>query len=375
MTPQNTPVTFCHIIDASTENLLLNNSVKYSDRNKFSYSVLTFHAPGKLHEQMKLLGVRAFSLQHYSKLNLPRTIWRIYRYLRKEKIKIVQVHGFAASPAGLIAAKLAGTPVRIFSGHHSHEVPLYKKRALKFVDCFVARNLATNVVAPSEDMKRIFADVYKIPEKKLTVIHHGFDLENWRAVAGEKDVRKELELEGKIVFGAVGRLFWVKDIDTILRALAEMAKQRADVVLLVVGDGPDRRQLEALAGSLGISSQVIFTGKRMDIASVINSFDVFVHSAVAESFGMVFIEAFALGKPVISTPVGIATDIIRNGENGYLVETGNIIQMSEAMRQIISIKDKWSTIAQQNMVTAEKYAVQKTQTLCDAFYIKWLNEK
>ncbi len=368
-------IKFCHLIDASLANPLLYNSIKYSNREKFDYTVITLAPEGQLQEQLRQIGVASFSLNYTSKRKWLSTLYRLYRFFRKEKTGIVQVHGFTASPIGLWAAKLARVPVTIFSGHHSHEVPLYKKRFLLFFDAFNGKYLARHVISPSEIMKDIFIRKYRIPSRKIVVIHHGFDLGEWRKNGGSgTEVRNELGLDNKVVFGAVGRLFWVKDFTTLVKAFSIVAAQRPETILIIAGEGDERKNLEKLIADSGLSKKVILTGKRNDIAAVINSFDVFVHTALAESFGMVYIEVMALGKPVISTRVGVAPEIVKTGENGSLIETGNPEALASAMLDLIDKKNEWEKMGDRNRSIAEEFAVQKTQALCDMYYEKWTNQ-
>ncbi|MBK7562740.1 MAG: glycosyltransferase [Chitinophagaceae bacterium] len=366
---------FCHVIDAANFNPLLYNSIKYSDRSKIEYTVICLGPTGPLQQQMEDLGVRFISFKNNSRKRAISNWWKLFRFFRKEKTRIVQTHLFDSSLIGLLAAKFAGVPVRIFTRHHSHEVPLHKRKLLTFVDGISGHWLANHTIAPSMDMKEILIHSQKVPIQKIEVIPHGFDLEYWRQTAGlATGIKKELQIEDKIVFGATGRLFWVKDFETLIEAFTDFSSNRDDVVLLIV-DGDDKEKLQQLVSSKGMTKKIILTGRRTDIAVVMNCFDVFVHSSIAESFGMVYIEAFALGKPVISTRVGIAPDIIRNGENGLLVATKNAGKLTAAMEKMMARQQDWKQMGMENKKIAENYAVQKTQALCDRFYLKWLDKK
>ncbi len=369
-------IKLCHLVDGSTFNILLYNSIKYSDRSVFEYIVITLQPEGKLQEQMAELGVRSFSVNYSSKWQILSTIWRLFRFFRREKIDIVQTHLLASSLLGLSAARLARVPVTIFTGHHSHEVPLYNRKLLTYIDGLCGRLLSKYTIAPSNDMKNILIRCQKVPARKIEVIPHGFDLSSLRNAAKMgNDIKKELNIEDKIIFGAVGRLFWVKDFENLINTFAEVAKQRNDIVLLIVGEGGEKEKLQNLVESYQLKAKIIFTGKRNDIAAVMNSFDVFVHTALAESFGMVFIEAFALGKPIISTKVGVAPDIVEDGVNGFLVREKNQKELSSAMLKMLDVKSKWQEMGERARLIAENFAVQKTQAQCDDFYRKaWHKE-
>ena len=90
------------------------------------------------------------------------------------------------------AAVMARVAHRIFSGHHSHEIPLHKNRKLMAVDSFLASRLSTDVIAPSKNMRDIFVRELKVPARKVHVIPHGIDLDEW---SPEKFVDRTLRRE------------------------------------------------------------------------------------------------------------------------------------------------------------------------------------
>src|SRR5262249_54896116 len=165
-------IKICHVIDGSNYNPLLFNAIKYSDRDRFDYTVISLEPADGLQEQMRELDVRSFSLDYTSRKQAPSTFWKLYRFFRREKIKIVQTHLFDASLIGLSAALGARVPVRIFTGHHSHETPLHGRKFLTFVDGASGRFLANHTIAPSCQMRGIFVRHHKVPEEKVEVIHH-----------------------------------------------------------------------------------------------------------------------------------------------------------------------------------------------------------
>lgn len=367
-------IKFFHVIDSAPPNPLLYNSIKFSDRDKFDYTVISLHPDNGLQQQLAEIGVRFRSLNYESRRQAFSTLWKLYSYFAAEKPQIVQTHLFDASLIGLTAARLARVPVTIFTGHHSHETPLYGRRLLTFVDGLSGRLLAKKTLAPSQQMKNIFIEQLKVPPKRIEVVNHGFDLAAWRASADRgSDIRQEFGLENKIVFGAVGRLWWVKGFDALIEAFGNATVERNDAVLLIVGGG-DQDSLQRIIDSRGLRDKVFLTGRREDIAEVMNSFNILVHTSMAESFGMVFIEAFALGKPIVSTSVGIAPEIIENGVNGFLIDRPDVPSISTALEKMLNAKPNWRSMGEKGEMVAERFSVKETQAVCDTLYEKWLNE-
>ncbi|QYO66336.1 glycosyltransferase [Leptolyngbya sp. 7M] len=364
----NKLIRFCHLIDPATENPLLFNSVKFSDRSRFDYVVISLAPEGDLQEQMRSISVKSLSINCSARRGYPTALMKLVRYFRSERFDVVQVHGFEASFVGLIAAIIARIPVRIFSGHHSHEVPLYGNARLMAVDSFLARHLATQVIAPSRNMRDIFVNKHRVPAAKIEVIEHGMYLDDWRRQAQQaSNIRREFGFEKKMLFGSVGRLFWVKGFDTLIRAFSVVARARDDIALAIAGDGGDRPQLEGLISELGMGERIKLIGKRTDIAAVMNEFDVLIHPSIAESFGLIYPEALALGKPVIATRGGIAEDIVRNGENGYLINPGSLSEMTDAIEKMIGARASWAAMGENARTVSERFSVTKTQRVCDKF--------
>jgi glycosyltransferase involved in cell wall biosynthesis len=151
----------------------------------------------------------------------------------------------------------------------------------------------TPVVLPSRSLVRIVTDVWKLPPKLIRYVPNGIDLQRF-ATAGAGRGR------GEPVIGTVAALRPEKNIARLLWAVAALPSGR----LVIVGDGPERAELEALAASLGVSERVRFAGHHQDTAAFYAQFDVFALSSDTEQMPMSVIEAMASGLPVVSTDVG-----------------------------------------------------------------------
>lgn len=140
------------------------------------------------------------------------------------------------------------------------------------------------------------------------------------------------------VISTSGRLSREKNIPFLLNAFSELRKIEK-VKLLVIGDGPERRTLEALASKLGAVEDTIFVGFQENPYKFIGRSDIFVHTCLVEGFGNSIIEAMACGVPVIATdcPYG-PREIIKNGENGILVPMDDMEALVQAIRSVLHNK-------------------------------------
>ena len=169
----------------------------------------------------------------------------------------------------------------------------------------MARRLADVIVAPSPEMGETFVDVYGCDPNKVKVIEHGLDLTRFDpARADPHAVRVELGLDGKTVLGAISKHFWVKNLDALVHAFATIAAERSR--------RPSRRARyrrlfwagALLSGGWISAARVTVLAPRSDVPDVLAACDLFVHPALAESFGFAIVEAMAMARPVVSRRSG-----------------------------------------------------------------------
>lgn len=374
--PMSRRLKILHLVSHAESNAYFCDIAEHANRDRFDITVASLSPAGPLQDQMRARKLQTMALDCTWRGQYLRSQLRLAAQLRSQRFDIVQTHLFEASLVGLAAARLARTPLAVFTGHHSHEIPLHRKSTLRWVDSLASRRLAHYVIAHCLQMKEIFIADEGVPAEKIALIPLGFDFTRLiPSKTGRQRVRAELGLDGKVVFGAVGRLFWVKDYPSLFKAFAALAAKAADTVLLVVGDGPDRDELKQLARDLSIEDRVVFAGQRGDIVDVLAAIDVLVHSALAESFGQVIVEAFALLKPVISTDVGISREIIENGVNGFLVPVGDPLALQEALEKILRAKSIWEEMGRDGRRRVQQFAMDKVVPAYEAQYITWLKQR
>lgn len=151
-------------------------------------------------------------------------------------------------------------------------------------------------VAPSKIMSEIFEDDWRIPSSRLFVIPNGVDIRRFASIESPGD---------RLVptIGAVGALRPEKRFDRLLRVFAEVRKTHR-AALLIVGDGPLKNELTALAGELGVADEVLFTGAVADVAPALKLMDVYAITSDTEQMPISLVEAMAAGLPVVAPNVG-----------------------------------------------------------------------
>ena len=132
--------------------------------------------------------------------------------------------------------------------------------------------------------------------------------------------------------GSLGRLDRQKGYDVLLHALASLP----DAALVLVGDGPERSSLEALASSLGVDDRVRFVGWHAEPRRYLTTFDVFALPSRFEGFPLAIVEAMLAGLPVVASAVGSVPEAVREGETGLLVPPDDEAALTAALRRLLA---------------------------------------
>ena len=189
---------------------------------------------------------------------------------------------------------------------------------------------ADAVIVPS----RYVADLVRgwgVPEEKIHVIYNGVEL--LPSVWSDFLRRSERSDRGRTVV-TVGRLVPWKEIDRLIKVVSDLD---GNVKLIVVGDGPMRGELEREAQRLGVSDRVAFVGPlaRDAVRNYLGMADLFVLNSTYEGLPHVVLEAMQVGVPVVATDVGGTREVIEHLENGWLVESGDDLQLKQAIISVL----------------------------------------
>lgn len=253
-----------------------------------------------------------------------------------ENFDIVHTHGVRANLIGRLAAKRAGVN-RVVTTIHSVLAFDYKRRIDRWVNKFceqTTRKITTRFITVSEKLAlQLIAD--GIPSDKIVTIHNGLEIENYNPELSGKPVRDEFKIDdGTVLIGIVARLHPVKGHSYLLEATAHAVRKTPQLNLLVVGDGPEGAELEAMARRLGIEDKVIFAGFRSDIPEIIAALDFLVLPSLSEGLSLTVMEGMAMKKPVFATAVGGTPEIITSGVDGLLAPPGDVPALVQGIRDL-----------------------------------------
>jgi sugar transferase (PEP-CTERM/EpsH1 system associated) len=271
-----------------------------------------------------------------SQIGTWRMRYRLFRTFRRLKPAIVHSRNKSGLDA-LLPARLAGVPHCVHGEHgwdvHDLDGLSVKEQVLRRLHA----PLVERYVTVSRSLRDYLVERVGIRPERITTICNGVDTGKFMpAPRKPADVLPaQLAGEGLVIIGTVGRLQPVKDQRLLLHAFGELVRQSPALAttarLLVVGNGPLRDMLTQLAQSLGIAHLTAFTGDRTDVAQLLQCMDVFVLPSLAEGISNTLLEAMATGLPVIATRVGGNVELVRDGENGALFESGDVASLTRLL--------------------------------------------
>jgi glycosyltransferase involved in cell wall biosynthesis len=261
----------------------------------------------------------------------------LVRAIRRYKINLVHTNTSTVL-SGAIAAAICGVP------HVWHVHEIFRRWEGEVLTRMLSA-LSSRVVVPSEATANNLRAFYPRPSSKLVVITNGVDPRPFRSVSeGDVErVRREWSfMPGEQVVGMVGRIGMWKGEEQFVEMAHLVSQQRGNVKFVIVGGTFDNQErhmdgLRAAIASKRLSERVVLAGLRDDIPAVLNSFDVLAHLPVRpEPFGLVAIEAMSAGKPVVAAAMGGLSEIVRDGETGFLVGPG---QVENAAERVLALLD------------------------------------
>lgn len=216
-----------------------------------------------------------------------------------------------------------------------------------------------------------------VPADKVVSIPNGIELTPYEDTKPtRKSICSELGIpENATLIGTACRLSPFKNLDMLLAVARQLIQKKELVELVIIGDGPERERLGSLAEEIGIHKHVHFTGWRNDVARVINALDIFVVTSDVEGGPIVALEAMALGKPLVSTAVGIAVDLKEHLRAGLIVPTGDTQKMTSAIFSLLRDEEFANQIGiKGQMSVRDTFSTEKMYRSYSETYIKACNQ-
>lgn len=170
----------------------------------------------------------------------------------------------------------------------------------------------------------------------------------------------------------IGNFIPKKNQQFLIEVMHALNQKNKNVSLTFVGDGETRKAVESKVKLLNLDDHIKFQGRTNDVASVLAENKIYVHSALYEPFGLVFLEAMSVGLPIVSLDGKGNRDLIQNDENGYLVPQGDTAQFVDRILQLVNNPENYFRIQQNGFETAKKYDI---VPYCDRLIEIYTNSK
>jgi len=323
------------------------------DRARFE-AVVACPAESPMMEMVQGLNVRTRGLQ----LLEARFTWRVDRIIRYlvSFIRVIRsarsivideapdvIHANSIRAGMVMSAATMGLDMPVI--WHAHDI-LPRHPLSTAVRLFAMATSCNRILAVSRAVSDRFRGVILRPLRRrvpIRVIHNACDLERFEANGKEREeIRRSLGLgQTQPVVGIVGQLTARKGQLELIEAFARTSCEVKDVVLLVIGaslfnsDDGYVEQLQRAVESLGLHNRVRFLGSRDDVPKLIQGIDVLVVNSHEEPFALTVLEGLSSGTAVLATAVGGTPEMIRHGENGWLVKAGDRDALVKAMLTLL----------------------------------------
>jgi glycosyltransferase involved in cell wall biosynthesis len=279
--------------------ILVLNVAKKRDRRRYEMAVASLGVESHLAQALEREGVQTFFLGRRPGIDV-RLPLRLRTLVRSERVDVIHTHNAGPWLYGAAAAVLTGRPLV----HTEHSNVPHSQPLLAAAERAMA--LATrSIIAVSEDVRRTLVEHQGLPAAKVVTVLNGVDTELYGQKIDRGTRREALGLPpAGFIVGTVGRLEAIKDQGTLIKGFATLAHSVPDARLVLVGDGSERKALEARAAELGLQDRVRFLGRRDDVHDVMPAFDVFALSSLNEGLPLAVLEAMAAGLGLVVTAVG-----------------------------------------------------------------------
>ena len=276
----------------------------------------------------------------------------VFQSLHKKNFDIIHAHyALPQGMAGVIVKKLTGKPL-VLTVHGSDVLVLGKNPIFRILLKITLRN-SDMVIAVSGHLRKKVIEMGN-REERVKVIYGGVD-RSGRAL--------KKKTEKKVVF--VGSLVPQKGVDILLKAFEDIEGAE----LLIVGEGKERKKLEAIA-----RGNVYFLGEASKVDEILSRSSVLVLPSREEGFGLVLLEAMSLGLPVIATKVGGIPEIV-NGKNGILIEAEDVEQLKRAIEKILNDVKLGRKLGAAGIKYSARYSWRRMATEVEKIYKNLLREQ
>lgn len=316
---------------------------------------------------------QVFTSNHVSKYSI-HSFFELKKIVKTKNIAILHLHLPKSIVYGILLKTFYYKNLKIVVHEHGEifENKLWYNNILRFF-----QNSSDLFIAISEATKKKLIENAKIKKDMIKVIYNFVDLEYFNSQKIEinrLEERKKLGLdEDEFVLGFAGRHVEVKGCCDLILAIEEL-KNHINIKLLISGDGPKKNEYIHLVNKLGLNKKILFLGYIPDIKWFYSIIDCFVIPSHYEPFGIVTLEAQAMGIPILSANVEALNEIVLDKKTGLLFESKNDKDLAEKIKLLYADKNFKETLTKNALEYIKNYSIEKYLINLEETYLKVLNE-
>ena len=314
------------------------------------------------------VNVPEYPLFHYQPYELALSS-KLVDMVKLHKIEILHVHyAIPHAYAAYMAKKMLedlGIYIPIVTTLHGTDITLVGSHPFYKTAVTFSINKSDAVTAVSQSLKEDTLRLFDI-KNDISVVYNFIDLEKYNHKFSDCQ-RGMMANEDEKIITHISNLRPVKRSQDVISIFYNIQKEMP-AKLMLIGEGPEREQIEYRCQELGILDKVIFFGKSNEIDKILCFSDLFLLPSQTESFGLAALEAMASGVPVISSNTGGIPEVNIHGVSGFLSDVGDIDDMTKNALYILSDNERLQTFKTNARNTAKKYDLHTIVPQYEAIY-------
>lgn len=331
--------------------------------NTFTPVVLHFDHPW-IREQCEKYGIEhvvvPFRRHFKSTARLPLFALEFAKFLKVQRIDILHSHLFGPITGAAGAAALS----RIPHVGTLHDVYMLKEKPARRYILKLARLFGTKFVTVSKNMENYYRQICGFNDSEITTIYNGIEIDKSNKNRENSNSQNTSDSTKQIVVICVGRLIKLKNIDLIVKAFSSLSADR-NIRLEILGEGPEHESIANEAGDL-LNKTVFLRGVQNNVDGWLSEADIFVQFSTTEGLSRSILEAISTGLPVIASNVGGNSEIVRDRENGILVESENLDELTSALEELVTNSEARQKYGKYGQNVARKYF---SRSACNRKYL------
>ncbi len=297
--------------------------------------ILACNPRGRIADRAERAGLSVYRVGMHKHLSLISSM-KLFRIMKKEKVRILNTHSSIDSWLASPAARFAGIPV-IRTKH----VGLQVKKS--FLTRILYVYLCDRIMTAGMTLRQMFIDKKIVTQNKIVSIPTGVDENKYSPHVSGKVIRDEFKIrQDQPLIGIIAVIRHGKGHKDFLSAANEVLKINKECRFIVVGELSEKKTSEDILSKmkeLQLKDKIIMTGHRDDISLIIASLDILVSCSYYEGIPQSILQALASAKPVIATDVGSCSEVIKDGETGILIQPGDFMALSKGIISLIKDRD------------------------------------